>query len=95
MSYQHYFEDVVTNLSIEDLFLLTYLKEREANEKFKSVSRKTLIKEVFEQQPAMTEATIRKSFHRLEALKFISLFNSGKQQKIYISTIGLQALELN
>ncbi|MEM5592776.1 hypothetical protein AAHH67_15405 [Niallia circulans] len=89
---QVYFQEVVENLVVEDVFLLKHLEERGSDEKYKSVSRKQLYQELYEKQDAMTETIVRKTIHRLEALRFISIINSGKKQKVYITELGLQAL---
>ncbi|MED3792351.1 hypothetical protein P4571_07840 [Niallia alba] len=90
---QLYFQEVVENLTVEDIFLLQYLEERGRDEKYKSISRKLLYEELYAKQSEMTETITRKTINRLEALRFISIVNSGRKQKVFITEMGLRALE--
>jgi|GEM_PF-3961787 len=89
-----YFYNIVDSLTIEDFFLLSYLIEKNATEKFKSVKRRKVAEDMFNSDAKITEATLRKCLWRLEPMKFIEIVREEKEFKLFITTIGIQAIQI-
>ncbi|MGG3890352.1 hypothetical protein [Metabacillus fastidiosus] len=86
----NYFEEVTSNLSFTDLSILGHLADHEANTLFKSIKKK-VVQDVLK----LTEANLRKSLYRLQALKFIVIETSEKEHSVYITNFGQQALYIS
>lgn len=82
------FNDLVSNLTIDDMVVLGYLSDEKIDTVYKSI-RKKLIKE----ETKMTTATFNRVLLRLEAIKFIGVDKSSKEHKVYITEYGEKALK--
>lgn len=83
-----YFSHVVNRLKIHDISLIGKLYDKDATNHFKALSKKTLIEEL-----EISEANLRKIIYRLEALDFIQAVTGDKTHKIFITELGVLALE--
>lgn len=85
---EQYFQEVVSELSIDDLRLLGFLFDHESTASFKSVTNIYVMNKC-----GFTEANLRKSVYRLVANKFISIVLMKRQQSFFITQWGVSALK--
>ena len=83
-----YFEHIVTRLKIDDIALLAKLFDEDATVPFKAMSKKTLIDNL-----DISEANLRKTIYRLEAVDFVSAVTGTKEHKLYITDFGKLAIQ--
>jgi hypothetical protein len=82
-----YFRSVVSSLTIDDMKVLGILYDHEADAGFKAL----LNSDVFGNS-GLSEATYRRIIYRLEANKFIEIINVKKQNALYITRYGVNAV---
>lgn len=82
-----YFEEIVDSLTINDIKVLGYLNDQDADMKFKSVKREVLRNEI-----NLTLAEFRRVVCRLEITKLIDIVTDQKEHRIYITNLGKIAL---
>ncbi|AYE53899.1 hypothetical protein [Priestia megaterium] len=83
-----YFEEVMRKLTIEDVSILGWLFQNEANAVFKAI-KKSSIADEFE----YSTANFRKTLNKLEAIHFIGTVTGGKEHKLYLTEYGQQAVQ--
>jgi predicted transcriptional regulator len=83
-----YFEHITRRLTIEELEILGRLLEEDATATFKAIKRK----DVFEVS-GWTLANFRKIMTKLTATALVSMVMGGKEQKVYLTNYGQEALE--
>lgn len=83
----NYFNDVVSSLTIDDMNILGILYDKEATAGFKAM----INNEVYEMS-GLSEATYRRIIYRLAANKFIEIIGVKKQNALYITEYGIQAI---
>lgn len=88
-----YFDEVVARLNIDDVSLLTLLQECGANRLIKGMTKEDLKIESVKLDTQFSEATIRSSLSKLEALLLIERDSSSKHHKFIITSYGIMALE--
>lgn len=86
----YYFDNIVTNLTFNDMAVLTTLSDKEADAVFKAISYSIINKEA-----NLTTFQLKKTLMRLEALKFIEILSTEKQHKVFITAYGYLALNKN
>jgi RIO-like serine/threonine protein kinase len=84
----NYFEHIVNNLKLDDFGVLGRLYDNDATIPFKAMSKKTVI-----EQTKMSEANLRKTLYRLEAVDFVRAVTGCKEHKIYLTGYGLLAMQ--
>lgn len=82
-----YFEDVVSSLTYDDINVLSILYDNEATASFKSIKNKEVL-----ERTGYTEAVYRRILYKLTGNKFISTIQINKQQGLYITQYGIQAI---
>ena len=82
-----YFEEIVSELTYDEMVILGLLSDQNANSVFKSIKKKSV-----QEQTNLTDANIRKSILRLEAKRFIEINSSSKEYRLYITEYGQLAL---
>jgi hypothetical protein len=85
-----YFEVVVSSLTIDDMFVLGILLEKEATAAFKALSNHEIMT-----LAKLTEATYRRIIYRLVANKFIEVISVKKQNALYLTEYGKLAIIRN
>lgn len=81
------FSDLVKHTNNDELLMLGYLMENEADAKFKAI-RRGAIKEGL----SLTQALIRRNLLTLSAKQFIEIIHQSKEQSVYITEYGQRAL---
>ncbi|MFK3936665.1 hypothetical protein ACI2JA_03995 [Alkalihalobacillus sp. NPDC078783] len=81
------FSDLVKHTNNDELLMLGYLMENEADAKFKAI-RRGVIKEAL----SFTQALTRKNLLTLSAKQFIEVIHQSKEQCVYITEYGQRAL---
>ncbi|MEK4907355.1 hypothetical protein [Niallia sp. FSL M8-0099] len=89
-----YFYEIVDSLTVKDFFLLSYLTENNATEKFKSIKRRRVAEDMLNSDARITEATLRKCLYRLEPMKFIEIVREEKEYKMFVTPRGIEALQI-
>jgi RIO-like serine/threonine protein kinase len=87
---EQYFDDIVNNLTIDEMTILGILYSNEANAAFKATRKEHLQKD-----SELTEAKFRKSIQRLDAIKFIDISTLNKEYRYFITSYGHQAVVKN
>ncbi len=82
-----YFEEVMRKLTIEDVSILGWLFQNEANAVFKAI-KKSSIADEFE----YSTANFRKTLNKLEAIHFIGTVTGGKEHKLYLTEYTVNRL---
>ncbi len=89
---RNYFELITSNLNFDDLSILTFLSERGADIKVKAISKNEIKDIAIEAGTPLTEAALRKSLYRLEALMFIKICAGARSHKVMLTDYGYEAL---
>lgn len=82
-----YFKSVVSSLTVDDMNILDILYSKEADAAFKAIVNSDVLR-----ISKLSEATYRRIIYRLEANKFIEIINVKKQNALYITQYGIQAI---
>lgn len=82
-----YFKSVVSSLTVDDMNVLEILYRKESDAAFKAMSNSEVL-----QSSGLSEATYRRIIYRLEANKFIEIINVKKQNALYITRYGVEAI---
>lgn len=85
-----YFLTVVNSLKIDEVTILGFLQDQDADMEFKAIKRGYLF-----EISKLTEANFRKTLNRLEALQFVKISVGGKEHHVYISPFGKEALSIS
>ncbi|MFP3418060.1 hypothetical protein R0K30_02175 [Bacillus sp. SIMBA_154] len=88
-----YFDEVVARLNIDDVSLLTLLQECGAIRLIKGMTKEDLKSESVKVETQFSEATIRSSLSKLEALLLIERDSTSKHHRFIITSYGVMALE--
>lgn len=83
-----YFEEVVSQLHVEDLSILAQLQQNDADAKFKAIKNKHLM-----ELTELSEFKYKKSLERLKALQFVDCVHDEQNKKIFITRYGIEALQ--
>lgn len=84
---ESYFKDVVSSLTIDDMKILGVLYDKEADVGFKAIVNSEVVT-----ASGLSEATYRRIVYRLVANKFIEIINVKKQNALYITQYGVNAI---
>lgn len=84
---ENYFENLVSNLTIEDMVILGFLYDNDSDSAYKSIKRS-----IVKQETELSVSTFKKALLRLEAIKFIDIDKHSKEHKIFITDYGQTAL---
>lgn len=83
-----YFQNIVNNLTLDDMNVLGILIDNEATATFKSMRKK----DIFERS-GLSEANYRKVIYRLDAINFIETVIGNKEHMLFITNFGIMAVE--
>lgn len=83
----NYFEEIVSSLTFNDMKVLGYLSDNEADAKFKAIKRESLRTSL-----EMQLAEFRKSICRLEVTRLVVVDTDQKEHRIYLTSLGRKAL---
>jgi hypothetical protein len=84
----NYFDHIVNRLRLDDIGMLAKLFDEDATVPFKAMSKKTILEEL-----KISEANLRKTIYRLEAVDFVQAVTGIKEHKIYITELGALAIQ--
>lgn len=82
-----YLNEIISNLTIEDINLLGILQAEDASTKQKSIRLQSVFAKC-----ETTEAKFRKLIDKLSALKFVTINKDYKEHRLFISDYGVIAL---
>lgn len=82
-----YFKSVVSSLTVDDMNILEILYTKEADAAFKALLNSDVLT-----HSRLSEATYRRIIYRLEANKFVEIINVKKQNAMYITQYGIEAI---
>jgi len=85
---EEYIQEVIQNLTLDDLKLINALYNKDATTKFKSVTNKYATKE-----STLSASKYRKSLDRLTGNCFVEHVIGGKEHRVFVTTYGMYALE--
>lgn len=88
MNVEAYFENITKKMTIEEMNVLAFLYEKDANASFKAVKRQQ-IQETIQLSP--TE--FRKVIEKLTAVQFIDIVYGKKEHRVFLTVFGQEALE--
>lgn len=83
-----YFKHIINRLKLDDISILGKLYDEDATAPFKAMSKRTLIDKL-----ELTEANLRKTIYRLEAVDFVQAVTGNKEHKLYITDYGILAIQ--
>jgi len=83
-----YFEEVMRKLTIEDVGVLGWLFQNEANAVFKAVKKRSVAEGV-----NYSTSNFRKTLSKLEAIHFVGTVTGAKEHKLYLTEYGQQAVQ--
>lgn len=85
---EQYFKDVVSELSIDDMQLLSFLYDNDATLSFKAIRNNDAANKC-----GFSEATFRKVMYRLIASKFVGNVTMQRSHSIFITQYGIAAIK--
>lgn len=85
---REYFEQIVQQLSIEEIAVLGILLDQDATAAFKAIRRQEVM-----QSSDLSLAQFRKTMEKLTATYLINVVTGGKEHKVYLTSYGTKALE--
>ena len=84
---QEYFQQITSKLTFDEMVVLGYLSDKQANVVFKSVKKKDILDDT-----QLTTSKLRTSLIRLEANNLIEIVSNSKEHRVYITEYGQLAL---
>lgn len=84
-----FFKELVSNLTIDDMLVLSYLSDNQINTLYKSVTKHEI-----QEGTSLTTSILRKSLLKLETLSFIRIDIGSKKYKIFMTHYGQTALQM-
>lgn len=84
----YYFENIVHNLTFEEVGILGILSDRDATAAFKAIKRSELLVD-----SQMTVANFRKVFGKLTATRLVDVVTGNKEHKVFLTNFGQVALD--
>lgn len=82
-----YFDYISSKLTLDEMLILGYLNDKQANTAFKSVKRKQILEEI-----KLTMSRFRNALLKLDASGFIETVTGTKEHRIYVTEYGQMAL---
>ncbi|MGE7305713.1 hypothetical protein AAXE64_27785 [Priestia megaterium] len=83
-----YFENITKKMTIEEMDVLAFLYEKDANASFKAVKRQQI-----QETTGMTPTEFRKVIEKLTATQFIDIVYGKKEHRVFLTVFGKEALE--
>ena len=84
---ERYFNHIASKLTYDEMTILGFLFEQDANALFKAIKKKTVLSET-----KLTIAKLRKAMEKLESKYFLEVDSSTKEHKLFITEFGEIAL---
>lgn len=84
-----FFKELVSNLTIDDMLVLSYLSDNQINTLYKSVTRHEI-----QEGTNLSTSMLRKTLLKLETLCFVRIDIGSKKYKMFITRYGQTALQM-
>ena len=85
---ESYFENVIRQMTVEEVKVLGHLYEEDANASFKAIARKK-VQEVL----GLSQVEFRKTIEKLTATQFVDVVQGKREHRIFLTVYGQEALE--
>lgn len=84
----NHFVSLVSRLTLDDIEILNTLTSTESLSRFSARTKKEV-----QEGAKITEAKLRKSIVRLDAMNFIEVVPGGREHLLYVTEYGQQAIQ--